>query len=132
MIYNEEIYRLFNFPNMITYLATLSNDQGESIPKADNIIMELIYALEKKRNELNYIKLKREFSFTLLTAKNDELKDYSTPEVAKILGRTPATVRSYIKSGKLKAYKTFNEDFRVTKEDLSNFLNTIRISRKVN
>jgi excisionase family DNA binding protein len=132
MIYNEEIYRLFNFPNMVTYLATLSNDQGESIPKADNIIMELIYALEKKRNELSYIKLKREFSFTLLTAKNDELKDYSTPEVAKILGRTPATVRSYIKSGKLKAYQTFNEDFRVTKEDLSNFLNTMRISRKVN
>jgi excisionase family DNA binding protein len=91
----------------------------------------LKYTLERKINELNYRKLKREFSFTLRTYDNDGMHNYSMQEVAKLLGRTLATVKAYIKSGNLSAYETFNKDLRITRDELELFLNNLRNSRKL-
>jgi hypothetical protein len=132
MINNEELFRIINFPNLDGYLATLSKDEGEALTQAENVIMELKFTLDKRVNELNYRKLKREFSFTLQTSGNDKLHDFSTPEVAKLLGRTPATVRSYIKLGKLSAYQTFNGDFRISQKEIEVFLSSLRTTRRFN
>jgi hypothetical protein len=132
MINTEELFRIYNFPTIDGYLASISNDEGEAISKAESTLMEIKFNIEKKVHELNYRKLKREFSFSLKTAGDDDLHDYSTPEVGKFLNRTPSAVRCYIRDGRLKAYQTLNGDFRVTKEALEEFLNTLRTSGRVN
>ena len=88
--------------------------------------MQFHAILEYRLNELNYHKLRKEFKITLQTKDRDELHDYSTPEAAKILGRTPASVRAYINSGRLKSYRTLNGDYRISKESLEAFINSMR------
>jgi hypothetical protein len=132
MFNSEELFRLTNFPSMDSYLASINKNEDDAIKSAEKAIMDLKAVADQKLNELNFIKLRREFSFTLKTAGNDDLHDYSTPEVGKLLNRTPSAVRCYIKDGRLDAYQTLNGDFRVTKEALEAFLNSLRKSGKVN
>ena len=132
MINKEEVFRIVNFPTIQGYLASISNDELEAIKRAESTIWELRQTLDSKLNEISYIKLKRDFSFTLQLARDNDLQQYTTPEVAKLLGRTPATVRNYINTGMLKAYKSPNEDIRVTKEDLVLFINDLRNAGRIN
>jgi len=132
MINNAEFFRLVNFPSIQGYLTSISSDENEAINRAESTIWELRHSLDYKLNELNFIKLKKEFSFTLQTANDNDLHDYSTPEVAKLLRRTPATIRNYIRKGQLKAYRTLNGDLRVTKEDLASFLKDLRNTGRIN
>ncbi len=126
MINNEEFFRLINYPTLEGFIASFSNNEEEGIKRAEDSITEIRFILDKKINELNYLKLRREFSFTLKTSTNDDLHDYSTLEAGKILGRTQATIRNYINSGQLKSYRTFNGDIRISKEELERFINTLR------
>lgn len=131
MINREEFFRIVNFPTIQGYLTSISKDEIEAINRAESTIWELRHSLDCKLNELNYIKLKKEFSFTLQTANDNDLHDYSTPEVAKLLRRTPATIRNYIRTGQLKAYRTLNGDLRVTKADLASFVKALRAAGKI-
>lgn len=51
-----------------------------------------------------------------------ESKDFLTPEdIGKMLGLSDETIRAYIKSGQLKAYR-FNKVYRVKREDFEKWL----------
>ena len=60
--------------------------------------------------------------------KNYKKSGYSVPEVAQILGVTPATVRSRIEKGELEALidgvfeKGHKRKFRITKDQITNYL----------
>ena len=60
--------------------------------------------------------------------KNYKKSGYSVPEVAQILGVTPATVRSRIERGELEALidgvfeKGHKRKFRITKDQITNYL----------
>lgn len=123
---HDELFRLVNYPSLDAYLASIGQDEDEAIRTAENTLMQFHAILEYRLNELNYHKLRKEFKITLQTKDRDELHDYSTPEAAKILGRTPASVRAYINSGRLKSYRTLNGDYRISKESLEAFINSMR------
>ena len=122
----DELFRLVNYPSLDAYLASIGKDEDEAIRAAENTLMEFHAILEYRMNELNYHKLRKEFKVTLQTKDRDALHDYSTPEAAKILGRTPASVRVYINSGRLKGYRTLNGDYRISKESLEAFIISMR------
>ena len=60
--------------------------------------------------------------------KNYKREGYSVPEVGQIIGKTPATVRSYIDKGELKAFvgdkkrEGGKRSFRISREQLHDFL----------
>lgn len=122
----DEIFRLINFPTMQSYLDSISENEERAIENAEEILMNIKSIVERKLHELNFSKLRTEFKFSLETNSRDDLHDYSTPEVAKILGRSPASVRNYIKDGHLKSYRTLNGDYRITKKSIEEFLNSMK------
>jgi excisionase family DNA binding protein len=57
---------------------------------------------------------------------NEEKKQfYTAQELAELLGFNIMTIYRYIKSGKLKAYKT-GKEFRIKKNDFNFFLEQIK------
>lgn len=123
---HDELFRLVNYPNLDAYLASIGLEEDEAIRAAENTLMEFHAILEYRLNELNYHKLRKEFKVTLQTKDRDELHDYSTPEAAKLLGRSPACVRAYIYNGRLKSYRTLNGDYRISKASMEAFINSMR------
>lgn len=122
----DELFRLVNFPSLDAYLASLSKNENEAIAKAEENLLDLKSIIDRKLIDLNFAKLRSEFKFTLETKSRDDIQDYSTPEAAEILKRTPACIRSYIKKGWLKSYRTLNDDYRITRESLEAFVNSMR------
>jgi len=123
---NDELFRLVNFPSMDAYLASLSKNENEAITKAEENLLGLKAIVDKKLIDLNFVKLRSEFKFTLETKSRDDIQDYSTPEAAIVLKRTSNCVRSYIKKGWLKSYRTLNGDYRITRESIEEFINAMR------
>jgi hypothetical protein len=124
----DEIFRLVSFPSFETYLSSISEDNSKALVKAEDILHSLQYILTVRQNELNFVKLKHEFGFTLVSHQRDELQDFTTAEVAEILNRCPASVRNYIRNGQLECYRTANKDIRITRRALENFMATLRNS----
>lgn len=52
-------------------------------------------------------------------------KQLKVPEVAKILGRTEFTIRSYLKEGLIKGYKV-KTTWRVDEDDLKQYIEKLR------
>jgi len=127
---HEDVFRLVNFPSNDAYLASLSKNEDEALNKAVETILDIQSILNRRLNDLNYRKLKNEFKISLQTKDRDDIHDYSTPEAAKILGRTSASVRAYIRDGRLKSYRTLNDDYRITKESLESFISSMRNGKK--
>lgn len=57
--------------------------------------------------------------------------DLLTPEqVAKRLSVAPVTVRNWLRSGKLKGIKIFDRIWRMSEEDLQNFIESQRFDKR--
>lgn len=126
----DEFFRLVNFPSLDAYLASISKNEEEAIFTAEENLLDLRSILDHKLNELNYKKLRSEFKVSLQMQNRVAIHDYTTSEAAKILGRTSAAVRTYIKDGRLKSYRTLNDDYRITKESLESFITSMRNGKK--
>lgn len=55
---------------------------------------------------------------------DDDLKFYTTDEVAKMLGVTRMTIHRYIKAGKLECFKLSDRLIRISKADIDKFVKT--------
>jgi hypothetical protein len=111
---------------MDMYLDSISTNEEVSIGKAESVLMEVKSIIMKREYELYFKKMEKKYSLQQQLKSTHPLHDLSTPEVGEILGRTPATVRNYIKSGRLIAYKTDNGDIRVSQSELASFLTILR------
>ena len=131
MINNDELFRFFSFPNIEMYLDSISADEDLSIGQAESVLLEVKSIIMKREYELYFKKMEKKYSLQQQLKSTHPLHDLSTPEVGEILGRTPATVRNYIKSGRLVAYKTDNGDIRVSQSDLARFVTLLRNEEQV-
>ena len=57
--------------------------------------------------------------------------DLTVPEIARLFGRSPNTVRQWLESGKLQGYKLLGREWRVTRSAVEAFQREQRESKRI-